>query len=258
MSKIVNDRLEEIKKNGYALDFGSVFNLAFENYKKIALYGGLVFFVFTVLTFILGAVVLFSVFDSETILENLKQDRFKPENFIVNNRLIFAGVSLLLTCLLTPFFTGLLKMAYCAERDEEFHLSSMFEFYKAPYFTELFIATFVVTLLSSGIAEALNYAEIPLLGAILSTVVGLFTILVIPLIIFGKLKALDAIQASILVVSKQPFVLLGLLVVGYVATLVGLIGCCIGVFFTMPFIYSIYFAIYNDIIGFEPIDEGSN
>ena len=118
--------------------------------------------------------------------------------------------------------------------------------------------TFVVTLLSSGIAEALNYAEIPLLGAILSTVVGLFTILVIPLIIFGKLKALDAIQASILVVSKQPFVLLGLLVVGYVATLVGLIGCCIGVFFTMPFIYSIYFAIYNDIIGFEPIDEGSN
>jgi hypothetical protein len=35
------DRIKEIVHNGYALDFADVFNKAFENYKKIALYAGL-------------------------------------------------------------------------------------------------------------------------------------------------------------------------------------------------------------------------
>jgi hypothetical protein len=70
---------------------------------------------------------------------------------------------------------------------------------------------------------------------------------------FGNLKALT-IQASILIVSKQPLVF-RILVVGYIATMVGFIGCCIGIFFTLPFIYSLYFAIYSEIIGFDPEDE---
>ena len=46
MNRSTQNRIEEIKKNGYILDFAKVFNHAFENYKKIALYGGLVIFVF--------------------------------------------------------------------------------------------------------------------------------------------------------------------------------------------------------------------
>jgi hypothetical protein len=49
-------------------------------------------------------------------------------------------------------------------------------------------------------------------------------------------------------------VLLGLLVVGYIATMVGFIGCCIGFFFTLP-LSILYFAIYSEIIGFDPEDE---
>ena len=41
---LIKDRIAEIKKNGYQLDFGTVFEHAFENYKKIALYAGLLFF----------------------------------------------------------------------------------------------------------------------------------------------------------------------------------------------------------------------
>ena len=46
---LLKERLQDIEKNGYQLDFGNVFNHAFENYKKIALYAGLVLFVFTIL-----------------------------------------------------------------------------------------------------------------------------------------------------------------------------------------------------------------
>ena len=255
MNKIAQNRIEDIKKNGYTLDFGNVFNLAFENYKKIALYGGLVFFVFAVLFSILGAVLLLSVFDSETILENLKPERFKPENLNLNTMLIFSAVSVLFTCLLSPLSGGLIKMAYCADKDEEFHVSTMFEYYKSPYFIELFVATFLVTLINTVIGGILNYAQIPILDVVVSVTIGLFTIMMIPLIIFGNLKGLEAIQTSILIVSKQPLVLLGLLVVGSIATMVGFIGCCIGIFFTLPFIYSLYFAIYSEIIGFDPVDE---
>ncbi len=258
MNKIVQDRIEDIKKNGYTLDFGNVFNLAFENYKKIALYGGLVFFVFAVVFSLIGVVVLFSIFDTETILENLTPDRFKPENMDVNSILIFSAFSLLVTCLLSPFSGGLIKMAYCAEKDEEFHVSTMFEYYKLNYFKELFVATFLVTLTNTVIGGVLNYVQVPILDVVISVIIGLFTILMIPLIIFGNLKALEAIQASVIIVSKQAFVLLGLLVVGTIATMVGFIGCCIGIFFTLPFIYSLYFAIYSEIIGFDAEDYDTN
>jgi len=39
MIKTAQDRILEIRKNGYTLEFENVFNHAFENYKKIALYG---------------------------------------------------------------------------------------------------------------------------------------------------------------------------------------------------------------------------
>jgi hypothetical protein len=258
MNKTTQNRISEIKQNGYELDFGNVFNHAFENYKKIALYGGLIFFVFAILMSLFAIVVLFSIFDAETVLEKLKPENLQPENLSLDSMLIFSGASLLITCLLSPFSAGLIKMAYCAERDDEFHVSTMFEYYKAPFFKELFIATFLITIVNSILSGLINYIQIPVIEVVVSVTIGLFTILMIPLIIFGKLKAVEAIQASILVVSKQPIVILGLLVIGVIASLVGLIGCCIGIVFTIPFMYSLYYALYSEIIGFNPETEIEN
>lgn len=258
MNKTTQYRIEEINKNGYALDFGNVFNHAFENYKKIALYAGLIIFVFFVLLSLLAFGILIAIFGAPAVVDFLKPENLQPENISITTLLIIAGASALTSCLLSPFPAGLIKMAYCAERDEEFHVSTMFEFYKAPYFKELFVATFLVSITSSIISTIINYAEIPALGFVVTVTVSLFTILMIPLIIFGKLKAVEAIQTSILIVSKQPLVLLGLIIIGSIATLVGFIGCCIGIFFTIPFIYSLYYAIYSEIIGFETEDESED
>ena len=255
MNKTTQYRIEEINKNGYALDFGNVFNHAFENYKKIALYAGLIIFVFFVLLSLLAFGILIAIFGAPAVVNFLKPENLQPENISITTLLISTGTSALASCLLSPFPAGLIKMAYCAERDEEFHVSTMFEFYKAPYFKELFVATFLVSLTSSIISTIINYAEIPALGFVVTVTVSLFTIIMIPLIIFGKLKAVEAIQTSILIVSKQPLVLLGLIIIGSIATLVGFIGCCIGIFFTIPFIYSLYYAIYSEIIGFETENE---
>lgn len=245
------NRIERIKNNGYELDFGIVFNHAFENYKKIALYGGLVLFVFFFLLSIVAFGAIIAIFGSAATLEFLKPENLRPEVLSLSSLLIISAVSVLIGSSLSPFTAGLIKMAYCAERDEEFHVSTMFEFFKAPYFKELFIATLLVSTVSSTLSVIIDYAQIPILGFVNTLTVSLFTILMIPLIIFGKLKAVEAIQTSLMIVSKQPLILLGLIVVGTFAIMVGLIGCCIGIFFTFPFIYSLYYVIYSEIIGFE-------
>ncbi|MFV8392049.1 hypothetical protein [Flavobacterium sp. LB2P6] len=258
MIKTTQDRIEEIKKNSYTLDFGNVFNHAFENYKKIALYGGLMIFVIFVLLSILAFGVLIAIFGGAAVVDFLKPENLKPEEFSLNTLLIFSGISVLISCLISPLTAALIKMAYCAERDEEFHISTMFEYYKAPYFKEIFIATFVISIISSIISTIINYTQIPVIGFVVTVIIELFTILMIPLIIFGKLKAIEALEASVLIVSKQPLILLGLIVVGSIGTLVGLIGCCIGIVFTLPFLNSLYYAIYSEIIGFETEFENRN
>lgn len=251
MNKTTQKRISEIKQNGYSLDFGNIFNHAFENYKKIALYGGLIIFVFFFLLSILGFGIVMAIFGAPAVLDFLKPENLKLEEMALPTLLIITGISALTSSLFSPFTAGLIKMAYCAERDEEFHVSTMFEFFKAPYFKELFIATFLISMTSSIISTIINFAQIPALGFIVTVTVTLFTILMIPLIIFGNLKAVEAIETSILLVSKQPLMLLGLIVIASIGVVVGLIGCCIGIFFTLPFMYSLYYAIYSEIVGFE-------
>lgn len=245
------DRIEVIKKEGYNLDFSIVFEHAFENYKKIALYGGLIIFVFFFLLSIVVFGFLIAFLGGTALLELFKPENLQVETFGFTTLIVISAITILLGSLLSPLTAGLIKMAYCAENDEEFHVSTMFEFYKLPYFKELFIATFLINITNSLISGLLNYAQIPALELIVSLTISLFSILAIPLIIFGNLKAIEAIQSSLMIVSKQPLVILGLLIVGGISSFVGFIGCCIGIFFTLPFIYSLYYAIYSEIIGFE-------
>ena len=243
-------RIEEIKNNGYELDFSDVFNHAFENYKKIALYAGLALFVFLVLMGIIVAGIAVSVMGmavlNEKFIENLKLENLSGVYII-----LYLIVAVFFSALLSPFNAGLLKMAYSAEKDEEFHVSTFFEYFKAPYFKELFTATILISLVSSGLSILLELANIQILGLLTSMAVSFLTVLTLPLIIFGELKAIDAIQSSFTIVIKQPVTLILLIVVAYIGSFVGLIGCCIGMFFTVPFIYSTQYTIYCAIVGID-------
>lgn len=250
MNTPVKKRIDEIKSQGYNIDFGDVFNQTIENYKKIAMYGGLVLFMFFVV-FILGLAGIFAViFGTDEALTILKAEDFKPENLDLYGLLILSLISIAIGTLISPFIAGLFKMAHNADKDEEFHVSTMFHYYKAPYFQEIIIATFLIAVVDSFIRGVINYAEIPVLGAVLSAILSLFTFLTIPLIIFGNSKALHAIETSIVIVAKQPFMLFALLIVGVIAVFLGFFACCIGILFTIPFIYSMSYIIYKYIIGF--------
>ena len=257
----IKDRIREIKTNGYQLDFGNVFEKAFENYKKIALYAGLMLLVFTILFGILivgiimiAAISIFNI-NISTLTEMLKPENLKPENLSINFILIYSALIVGFTSLLSPFQAGFLKMADCGEKGEEFHVSTIFEYYKSPYFKEIFISTLLISLIGSGLSILLDYSGIQFIGTFVSIMISFLTFLTIPLVVFGKLKAVDAINSSITIVVKQPLQLFGLVVVAGIASMTGLIVFCLGIFFTIPFIYSMYYAIYSSIIGIDSESE---
>lgn len=250
MMKPITDRIEEIRKNGYQIDFDSIINNAFENYKKIALYAGLMLFVFFVFFGLIAATTLISILGIDAINpETIKL--YSPENLTGTPLLIYIASNMLLTILLAPFFAGFYKMAECAKNDVEFHVSTMFEYYKSSYSKEIFIATFLILLINATISLLIENSAYPIIGGIITLLISFFSFLTVPLIVFGKLDAITAIKSSFLIVSKKPLALLALIIIGIIGALVGFIGCCIGVFFTFPFLYSMYYTIYNEIIGLE-------
>tara|TARA_R110000868_G_scaffold346292_1_gene607345 strand:+ start:8766 stop:9530 length:765 start_codon:yes stop_codon:yes gene_type:complete len=248
------DRIEEIKKNGFELSFQSVFNLAFKNYKKIVIYAGLLFFVFAVIMALFVSTILIYKFGISQLTEILKPENLNPDHLTGNSKIAFLVASVFFSVLLSPFMAGFIKMAYCAERDEEFHVSTIFEYYKSSYLKELVIATLLISIVNTGVPALLNQPELQLAMNLVSYAIIFLTFLTIPLIIFSDLKAIDAIKTSVIIFFKQPFILLGLILMAYILSVMGFLVFYIGIFFTLPFLYSMYYAIYSEIVGFD-LDE---
>ncbi|MDW8851754.1 hypothetical protein SD960_16725 [Flavobacterium sp. MMLR14_040] len=244
------DQIEDIKNNGYFLDFSTVFNHAFENYKKIALYAGLILLVFSILAFFLGGGLLVSLYGvqhfNEEFLKNLQNEQTSTSVLA-----IYSVVIAFVAALFSPFTAGFLKMAYCADRDEEFKFSTVFTYYTSRHFAQLFIATLLISLLSGLVSVLFNMAGIILVDTLIALAITIFTSLTIPLIIFGDLNAMDAIKSSIIIVSKQPLVVFLLLFVGGLASAVGFVACCIGIVFTIPITYSVKYALYSAILNIK-------
>lgn len=246
----INQKIAYLKTNGYELQFENVFNKAFENYKKIALYAGLAILVFGFIFMVLAAIGLISFVGVEHLNENtikqLESKMLQPEYIGYQ----FIGV-LIFSCLFSPISAGFLKMAEAGNKDVEFKISEFFYYYKWLYFKELMLATFIITAVNTGISSLLTYYKIPFLGGFLSFIIGLFTVFTIPLILFGKQKAIAAISSSLHLSGKQVFVIFLLVFVAFIGSLVGLLGFCIGVLFTIPFNISMQYAIYETVIGIK-------
>jgi len=247
------EKLEDIEKNGFQIDFGNVFNHAFENYKKIALYAGLVLFIFIVLFIIAASISLVSILGITQMTEEFTPE--KLQNLSQENLLIIGAVTTVISSLLSPFQASFLKMAHHGERDENFPVSSLFSYYKYPYSKEIILGTFLI--LTAGYIQSNLFAhfKFEFIGTIITYFISFITVLTIPLIVFGNLGAIDAIIHSIKLVFKQPFVIFALMIVAVIGSFVGFVGCCIGIFFTMPFLYSMNYAIYSAIVGIENSEE---
>ena len=250
----IQQRVQEVKTNGYDLDFGDIFNQSLENFKKISLSSGLALFIFTMIMLLFfggGAAALYGADSLVGEMANLSN----VGNFSIIGLLTYFVTLIVVACVVAPFYCGLLKMAYLADNNEEFSLSTAFEYYKSSYLKDLVSAQVIISLFTVGLTILFEKIGFPFVGGFLTYAISFATVFVNPFIIFGNLKAVDAINASMIVVTKKMPLLLGLFIVALIIASLGLVGLCIGVFFTMPFIFSLEYIIFKNIFDIQNVSE---
>ncbi|MGK4567923.1 hypothetical protein [Flavobacterium sp. 3HN19-14] len=267
--KTTQEKLIEIKSHGYEFNFGQVFEQTFENYKKIALLGGVVMLVFVIILLIistgLSAILGMATFMSGDLTGwRTTVDTGSLTAFSLISKV---GVAILTAGFVAPVTAGVLQMAHNAETYKEFSFATAFEHYKSGHFKNLFIASLVISLFSQAFQVAFDmvrlYSDFPmdyiipfaLLNAVLGAVIWLLMLFSIPLIIFGKLSASEAIKGSMMLVIKRFWVILFLSIIVFICACLGIIGLCIGVFFTMPIIYSFQYIAYRTAVDIDEVDE---
>ncbi len=247
--KSTQDKIQELKNNGYELDFSTTFSIAFDIYKKSALISGLVIMLFSII--LVGLVIIgFGSFIGFGSLGPTMTE-FDPTNlspiFIIGYiaiLAIFGGLSAILGA-------GLVRIARDAYYDQDLNFGTAFMYFSGSHAGHLFIAGLLIAIVNGSASIFSELAGISFVGSILSIIISVATVLTIPLIIFKDLNATDAISASIALVFKNFFIVFGLILVGVICSLVGLIAFCIGLFFTLPFIYAIYYSIFVNIFGVD-------
>lgn len=245
-------KVEKIANNGYELDFGGVFENAFSNFKKIFALAGLGFILLCVIIFaiLFGFIgIIYGFSDFASILSDINPDFLTDSNLV-----IFLIITILVSALMSPINAGFIRMAYLADRNEKFGIDTLFYYFKNNYFKSIFIATLIISSFTVFSSQLLEEAGFKFIGVSLTYGVSFFTFLTIPLIIFSDLNATQAISMSFKLILKKPLMILGLLLLSVVIVFLGFIALCIGIFFSMPFLYSMYFCIYKEILPFENND----
>lgn len=248
--------IEQKLRNGYSLDLGKLIDESFATFKKTFLIAGLGMLIISVVMVIiylgiLGTFFGFSNFtETMTSLENLATDT----TFIIIN----AAVTMLFSALFAPITAGFIHLNHLASTNKEIQLGTIFDFYKAPYFNQIFLSYLVIGFITSITTAGLSILGNEFMNTIFQIIVGLFTIFTIPLIIYGKQNFSEAITNSIQLYSKQPFIIFIAMIIAVIGMLLGIFVLCIGIIFTIPYLYSMHYAIYAQSIGFQntsPIDE---
>ncbi|HEX8575874.1 MAG TPA: hypothetical protein VF677_06230 [Flavobacterium sp.] len=259
MNNIVN-KLNEIKKYGYHLDLGIVISQAFENYKKIALTtGALLLVLIVIFTVLVGGVagIAFGIGSFTEFITDYNILQFSTSIVIIRFLVGVIGAGLI-----APITAGIFKMAHHAETNTEFGFSTAFDYYKTAYFKDLFLSAAIVAFCSNGINLLITTimlydtdTSLRLLltgiNRLIAILIGLYSILIVPSIIFGNLNAVEAIKASFLLVRKRFWTILLLLIVAVILAMTGIIGFCLGIFFTLPFIYSMEYIIYRNAVNID-------
>lgn len=247
----MNTKIDDKIENGYELDLGKIIDTSFDIFKKIVWTAGFAHFLIVLVVGMLA--VLGMSFIDESQLEQFKNMSQDP-NFLHSNPEImgyYIGATVLFGVLFSPINAGILNLSHLAKTNQEFSISNIFDYYRSKYLKDIIIGTILISLANIAVTTSLDLLNLKLVGFVLQISISLFTVLFLPLVIYGDLSFATAIKKSVQLVIKSPFTIIGAIIIATVFALLGLIALCIGILFTLPFINIMYYCLYDAIVGFE-------
>lgn len=252
MNKIIEQKL----RNGYPLELGKLIDESFATFKKTFLIAGLGMIIISIVMVVLYLGILGAIFGFSNFTETMTSIETMTNNtsFIIGN----AIVTMFFSALFAPITAGFIHLNHLANTNQEVQIGTIFDFYKAPFFNQIFISYLVIGFTTAVITTSSSIFGYEFLNIIIQIIIGLFTVFTIPLIIYGEQNYLDAIKKSAQLFFKQPFIIIIALFIAFIGMLLGIFALCIGIIFTVPYLYSMYYVIYAQSVGFQnssPIDE---
>lgn len=246
---------EKIRK-GYSLDLGKLIEDCFEIYKKTFLIAGVSFFIVAIATILLYAFFVATLIGVSSLSEwAVKMETMQYETGYIIGNLI---MTILVSAFIAPLNAGFLKLCLLAKRNQELSLGVVFEYYKSKYLKDIIIGSVIIALTSSIVSIGIQMISIGLasfllvfVGIIFQIGIAVSTVLFIPLVIFANENFSEALQNSIKLVAKKPFHIILALLVAIIGASLGIIGLCIGIFFTLPIYTAMVFSIYDNIVGVD-------
>lgn len=251
--KTEQKNLQDIKQKNYTLDFGEVFNDSLENYKKVIWISGLALLLLGIVMLIIFLGIFASVYGISSFVNTVTEINALA---LTPSYLLFTLiVGVLLSIAISPLYAGILQISHNAQTNKPFDLNTAFQYYKSDYLKQIAISSLLIALFSGIVTDLITLVGFPFIGNLFTYFIQFITLFTIPFIIFGNLNATDSIQASISIVFKKFWLIFVLLLVAGILSLMGTIAICIGIFFTLPIIYTTQYTIYRKMIGIEENDE---
>lgn len=229
--------------------FDTILEKSFDLYKKIAIPAGIAIMTITVALLSI-ALVAFNYFVKDPKIFSEKMKNFDP-NTLQEGTLIYFGIAITVSSLVAPFMAGVLKMIQEADTNQDVRYSSFFYYINHEKYFQIVLASLTIGIL--GVVTDLSLKQLlpenvgSALGFLLSTLLSIMTFLATCFILFSDMNFIEAIRASIQKTKEHFFSILLLEFIAVLFYIIGIFGLCIGIFFTLPFVYTVKYSIYSKV-----------
>ncbi len=216
---------------------GAIIAHAFEIYKGIFMYGIAAVLLTSLISFLVQPI---SGFDSGDLMEEMKDngDTF-PSLWQVPGFTLYAGLSGLISLLLTPIYVGLIYIANKYNLQEKISFGDLFIGFK-----QNFVNIIIYALISSVIiAISVAMCVIPVFFVFPLLLLGY------PILLFENATFSEALSKSFSIAKDNYGTFLGAAFLGFLISIAGAALCGIGIIFTFSFYLIVMYSAYCAFCG---------
>lgn len=256
MKKDTLIKINRIEQEGLDITSKKLMVASFEVYKKTFLVGGLI--ILGISLFLVSVTVFYLQYQQIEIDPILEQVlNLNLHNFSLNSIFLYVAVMTIAVAIGNVFIAGMIQINAQSYLQKKWSWTMAFRYFLKKEGWHIFGAYLLISLLFITASTLLQLQNLNLVSMILNWIINSLTALVTPLILFAGLNPLQAIKQSARIINKQPLTLVSHIIWINFLSSIGVLVLGVGVFFTLPFIYSFYFTLYNQTMGIMPEENRS-
>ena len=216
---------------------GAIIAHAFEIYKGIFMYGIAAVLITSLISLVVQPI---SGFNSTDLMEEMKDNgNTFPSLWQVPGFTLYAGLSGLVSLLLTPIYVGLIYIANKYNSQEKISFSDLFIGFK-----QNFVNIIIYALISSVIiAISVALCVIPVFFVFPLLLLGY------PILLFENATFSEALSKSFSIAKDNYGTFLGAAFLGFLISIAGAALCGIGIIFTFSFYLIVMYSTYCAFCG---------